>query len=86
VIFSKPNSSIPTPPEFMQHLVSARLQGIAQMNRMVAARPIPMDWLCIDVAKSVIARVRRGMAPVPRVPDKAHSRPDGCRSHRAREP
>ena len=55
------------------------------MNGMIAARPIAVQRLCIHVAKSGIARVRRGMAPVPRIIYEAYSGLNGCRGYQARE-
>jgi hypothetical protein len=72
VIFSKPHSSIPSPPRLMQYLIFAGLQAIAQMDWMTSTRPIPVQRLCINVTKSGIARICRGMAPAPWNEDGAH--------------
>jgi hypothetical protein len=78
VIFSKPHSSTPSPPKLMQYPISAGLQAIAQMDWMISTRPIPVQRLCINVTKSGIARICRGMAPAPRNEDGAHVGPSGC--------
>jgi hypothetical protein len=39
MIFSKPNSSLSSPPKLTQYLISAGLQALAQMDWMIGIHP-----------------------------------------------
>jgi hypothetical protein len=68
----------------MQYLVSFGLQAVAQVDRMIAAGLVPMQWLgAVNAAVSVAAGLCHGMAPVPMDMNEAHTGPKRCGSYQA---
>jgi len=65
VTFGKPDSSVSSPPEFMQHLISSRLQAVAQVSRVIAAWPISLQRLGVEFTVSRMARFCPGVVPSP---------------------
>lgn len=65
----------------MQDLISSEVKALAQMDWMIAARLVSMQWLgAVNATVSSIAGVRRGMTPLPKTLDGAHAGPGGSRS------
>jgi hypothetical protein len=69
----------------MQDLVSSEVQALAQVDWMIAARLVSMQWLgAVNVTVSSIAGVRRGMMPSPKILELTPDLVDLVRSRRAR--
>jgi hypothetical protein len=66
----------------MQYLVSSGLQAVAQVDWMIAAGLISMQWLnAVDATVSFMAGLRHGVAPVPLDMNEAHTGPERCGSY-----
>jgi hypothetical protein len=68
----------------MQYLVSSGLQAVAQVDWMIAAGLVSMQWLgAVDAMVSVVAGLCHCMAPAPIDLNEAHTGSKRCGSYQA---